>query len=106
MAEVKQMTADEYYKLVHAGIAPRLVKMARDFAALADEDPEAAGRKLDNADVIFAVWQAENGAFGFIPVFGGERLRNRERRLRLAALFGPNEIEALMLAYPHQLVAQ
>ncbi len=100
------MTAEEYYKLLHAGVAPRLVKMARDFAALADEDPEAAGRKLDNADVIFAVWQAEDGAFGFIPVFGGDRLRNGERRLRLAALFAPNEIEALMLAYPHQVVAQ
>ena len=70
------MTAEEYYRLLPDGVAPRLVRMAHDFAALADTDPEAAGRKLDAADVIFAVWRAENGAFGFIPVFGGDRLVN------------------------------
>ena len=75
------MTAEEYYRLLPDGVAPRLVRMAQDFAALADADPDAAGRKLDVADVIFAVWQAENGAFGFIPVFGGDRLANRGRIL-------------------------
>ncbi|RTL79128.1 MAG: hypothetical protein EKK29_21925 [Hyphomicrobiales bacterium] len=103
---MKEMTADEYFKLLHAGVAPRLVQMARDFAALADSDPDAAGRKLDDADVIFAVWRADGGDYGFIPVFGGDRLKGAGVGLRLAALFAPSEMEALMLAYPRQLVTQ
>ncbi len=100
------MTAEEYYRLVPDGVASRLVRMAQDFAALADADSEAAGRKLDGADVIFAVWQDESGTFGFIPVFGGDRLANRGKDLRLAALFAPSEIDARMLAYPQELAAQ
>lgn len=105
-ASVAEMTADDYYKLLHAGVAPRLVEMARDFASLAETDLKAAERKLEDADVIFAVWRTEGDAFGFVPVFGGERLRNSERRLRLAALFAPSETEALMLAHSHQLATQ
>ncbi len=97
------MTADDYYALLNAGLVPRLVEMARDFAQLAEDDPEAAGRRLDDADVIFAVWRSETDAFGFIPVFGGERLRKRERDLRLTALFAPSESEALMLAHHREL---
>lgn len=100
------MTAEEYYRLLPDGVASRLVTMAHNFAALADADPEAAGRKLDAADVIFAVWQAENGTFGFIPVFGGDRLVNRDKDLELAALFAPSEIDARMLAYPDDLETQ
>jgi hypothetical protein len=100
------MTAEEYYDLLPGDVAPRLVRMAHNFAALADTDPEAAGRKLDAADVIFAVWQDENGAFGFMPVFGGDRLVNREKKIRLAALFAPSEIDARMLVYPHELATQ
>lgn len=105
-ASVTEMTADDYYKLLHAGVAPRLVKMARDFASLAESDLKAAERKLEDADVIFAVWRTEGDAFGFVPVFGAERLRNNARRLRLAALFAPSETEALMLAQSHQLATQ
>jgi hypothetical protein len=100
------MTADEYYVLLPNDAIQRLVRMAQDFAALADADLQAAGRKLDAADVIFAVWQTQNGAFGFMPVFGGDRLVNREKNLRLAALFAPSEIDARMLAYPHELATQ
>ncbi len=100
------MTADEYYSLLNAGLAGRLVEMARDFAALADSDLNAARRKLDEADVIFAVWRDQKGDFGFIPVFGGDRLRKGELSLRLAAIFAPSESEALMLAYSRQLTPQ
>ncbi len=85
---------------------PRLVRMAHDFAVLADADLEAAGRKLDAADVIFAIWQVENGAFGFMPVFGGGQLINREKNFGLVALFAPSEIDTRMLAYPHELATQ
>jgi hypothetical protein len=100
------MTAEEYYDFLPDDVIPRLITMAHDFAALADADLEAAGRKLDAADVIFAVWQTQNGAFGFMPVFGGDRLVKREKELRLAAIFAPSEIDARMLAYPHELATQ
>lgn len=100
------MTSDDYYNLLNARLTPRLVKMARDFAALAEADPEAAERKIEDADVILAVWPSEAGAFGFIPVFGGGRLSKRERWLRMAAIFAPNEAEALMLASSGELVTQ
>lgn len=99
------MTSDEYFTLLNARLTPRLVEMAREFAALAEADSEAADRKIENADVIFAVWRAETGGFGFIPVFGAARLGKRERSLRLAALFAPSEIDALMLASSGQWVA-
>jgi hypothetical protein len=102
----KRMTPEEYYDLLPKDAIVRLVRMAHDFAELADVDLEAAGRKLDAADVIFAVWQAESGAFGFIPIFGGDRLVKRLKNLRLAALFAPSEIDARMLAYPHELATQ